>query len=42
MIKKKLNDSGIQVLKWPAKSCDLNIIENVFGYLKYELGKHIH
>lgn len=34
------DEMGIQVMKWPANSLDLNPIENIWALLKWRIGKH--
>jgi transposase len=41
LIRDYLQREGIRTLPWPAKSPDLNIIENLWFMLKYEIKKNI-
>jgi len=39
-IRAEFLSKGLELIKWPAQSPDLNPIENIWSLLKYKIGLH--
>lgn len=40
VVRELLEERGVTVMEWPPQSPDLNIIENVWGFMKMSLARH--